>query len=588
MSENNDHPIERIVPSEGPRPSSSAVTLFTIMLMLLIFLIAVIGIVTHWSAVVASSSLVMLALIGATVLCIPLGIAGAAYHQFRKSHLHLEHTRVDLEMKQEQLAAVQDERIRTNERHAVELLLMQTRLAADPNGNRPFLVNPYTHQVTEVASGNYMQPVPTHYHIEEDNSESSGADAAQLASRILTEARNLIGGKYDQKQLPGAGPTIARPSQEAILDQLPYNSFVVSPGVNADTGEIVLVNLLEVPHVKFIGAPGFGKSCLAASILDQVSQTNDRQHLQLALLDCEHKTSRLFEQNENIARVRVGGRIVDLVATHADMVAVQLGFLKREMMRRAELSESELDRTPVIIMYVEEMLSLQYEVDPKLLQQMVDDILILAVRARKYRMFLLSCMQTDYSTTEMKVSQKMYRFRGAAAIDPTAARAAGFQNTDLVKVNFASGQKGQFVIEYPGFSNIVLVASYDVKRKLQQLEAVGSRSAVHAPVEHNKGNFQTEPDRVIVDADSPETSDLQPRPSVPFRQETGVNAPVEPTYRGTEPKRYLLNQDEIGQFAAAYKACGSIEKALDAIGKSGRYKAHGSEIVRVFNLRKDA
>lgn len=37
----------------------------------------------------------------------------------------------------------------------------------------------------------------------------------------------------------------------------------------------------------------------------------------------------------------------------------------------------------------------------------------------------------DFSTAELRVSQKMFRFRGAAAVDPSAARAAGLINTDL-------------------------------------------------------------------------------------------------------------------------------------------------------------
>lgn len=389
-----------------------------------------------------------------------------------------------------------------------------------------------------------------------------------------------------------AAPALTRPSQEAIIEQLPYNQYMVSPGAQLSNGEIVAVSLLEVPHVKFIGAPGFGKSCLAGSILDQVTQTNDRQHLQLALLDCEHKTSRLFENNPNIAQVRVGGRVVDLVATDADMVAVQLGFLKREMMRRAQLSEAELDGQPVLLMYVEEMLSLQYEVDPKLLQQMVDDILILAVRARKYRMFLLSCMQTDYSTDEMKVSQKMFRLRGAAAIDPSAARAAGFQNGELIKANFQQGQKGQFVIEYPGFSNVVLVPSYDVKKKLQQLGRSDARGTlVNARGEQIAGNFEDEPDAGIVDADRAENGGYEDLPgNVRTFPQTGINAPgTQPDAASDErPKEYRLTDEEIPRFIAAYKASGNVDKALAAIDHGARFRKHAGELVSALNLRKDA
>jgi len=110
------------------------------------------------------------------------------------------------------------------------------------------------------------------------------------------------------------------------------------------------------------------------------------------------------------------------------------------------------------------MLSLQYEVvDPRLLNRLFADLTVLSVRGRKYGVFLLAVMQTDYSSQDMKVTQKMFRFRAAAAVDVTAARAAGFMNTELIKQNFQQGVPGQFVIEYPSFSDIVLAPTYDVK-----------------------------------------------------------------------------------------------------------------------------
>jgi hypothetical protein len=95
---------------------------------------------------------------------------------------------------------------------------------------------------------------------------------------------------------------------------------------------------------------------------------------------------------------------------------------------------------------------------------MLADVTVLSVRGRKYGMFLIAVMQTDYSSEELRVSQKMFRFRAAAAIDQSAARAAGFQNTELIKQNFQQGVPGQFVIEYPSFSQLVLAPTYDVKR----------------------------------------------------------------------------------------------------------------------------
>ena len=273
-----------------------------------------------------------------------------------------------------------------------------------------------------------------------------------------------------------AAPQYNQPDLEWLISHLEEDSLTVSPGIAADTGKPVVVDMMAVPHLKIIGSTGFGKSCLAAAMMQQATRLNSPEVLQLALLDLEHKTSRLLEQTPHIARLRAGSRTVDMVASNADEVVQHLSILKHELDRRTRLAEPDLAREPVLLMYVEEMLALQYEeIDPVYLARMFKDLTILAVRGRKYAMFLLACMQTDYSTKEMQITQKMFRFRSAAAIDTTAARAAGFMNAELIKENFANGKPGQFVVEYPSFSGIVLAPRYDVKRELAKLDAPAPR-----------------------------------------------------------------------------------------------------------------
>jgi len=349
------------------------------------------------------------------------------------------------------LQAITDENRRKNELHELQRETIQ--LPADISGNYPAIYNAKTQNVIVLQPGQFIQPVPNHYapHFHyQDTSTRTGQEQAALNTPIN------------------------QPSQDWLLSQLPENRLVVSPGVQLSDGKVVQASIIEVPHFKLLGASGFGKSCLAGSLLDQAVRLNSPNLFQVALLDLEHKTSRLFEDRPHVAQVRIGQRLIQMVATNADEVVEYLGYLTKELDRRAALSEQELNRLPILFMYVEEMLSLQYEViDPKLLQIMFAALTILSVRGRKYGMFLLACMQTDYSTNELKVSQKMFRFRAAAAIDQTAARAAGFQNTELVKQNFQQGKPGQFVIEYPSFSQIVLAPIYDVKR------LVGQKTAVH-------------------------------------------------------------------------------------------------------------
>jgi hypothetical protein len=265
-----------------------------------------------------------------------------------------------------------------------------------------------------------------------------------------------------------ASPHVRQPSMYSLLQQLEPGALQVCPGVRADTGEPVILSIEDAVHFKLIGSSGFGKSCEAAALLEQAITLNGPEVLQIALLDLEHKTSRLFEDSPNVAVLQVGKRHVPMVATTADEVALYLGYLKSELDRRARLSESDLQYAPVLLMYVEEMLALRYEVDEKLMGRMLADLSVLAVRARKYRMFLLACTQTDYSTPELRTAQKQFRTRIAYAIDITAARAAGFMSTDLIKQNFTTSQKGdgQFVLESPGIAALMLAPVYDVKQKL--------------------------------------------------------------------------------------------------------------------------
>ena len=102
-------------------------------------------------------------------------------------------------------------------------------------------------------------------------------------------------------ELPPMAPVVSAPMQHFLLGQLPQNKLLVSPGVRRSNGEIVAINITEIPHLKIIGSSGFGKSCLAASLLDQATTLNSPDILQIALLDLEHKTSRIFEHRSHVA-----------------------------------------------------------------------------------------------------------------------------------------------------------------------------------------------------------------------------------------------------------------------------------------------
>jgi hypothetical protein len=345
--------------------------------------------------------------------------------------------------------------------------LALTRIPLDTNGNPPYLLDQPDRHITILPAGN-----PPYRPMKE-----------QIAAPLQP---NLI-----------AAP-IARPSQDQLLAALQEQNepWTFSPGVNTANGSIAIVSLVKVPHLKIVGSTGFGKSCLAGAIIDQSTKLNSPRRLQLALLDLEHKTSRLFETLPHVAEVQVGKRMVPMVATDADEVALYTEYLKRELDRRTGLSQQELHNTPVLLMYVEEMLSLAYEpFDAKTLARLFANLTLLAVRGRKYGMFLLACMQIDYSTEELKVASKMFRFRSAAAVDVSAAKASGFINTDLIKQNFQTARKGEFVVEYPSFSNIVVAPGYDVEAMLNAKDGVfDEEEEVFSP---RSGNVQNLDLRIV-------------------------------------------------------------------------------------------
>lgn len=266
------------------------------------------------------------------------------------------------------------------------------------------------------------------------------------------------------KELPA--PQYAKPTMDELYSAVKRNQLEIAMGRNLKTGEIVVAPIIPSVHFKLIGGSGFGKSCLAAAMLDIATTCNSPDVLRIALLDLEYQTSRLFEHLPHVLEVPTGrGGRQPLHGKDADEVAKMLGWLRKELDRRAD---RRINR-PLLLVYIEEMLALRYEVDDKLKAQMLADLAILALRARKYGIFFLACMQTDYSTPELREAQKQFRTRSGFAIDASAARAAGFMNNELVKQNFLAGKQGQYLLEKPGFSHLMLAPLYDVEAKLDEM-----------------------------------------------------------------------------------------------------------------------
>ncbi len=327
---------------------------------------------------------------------------------------------VYLQHKIEDLRARQDERRRLNEKHEMELYLAESRLQADERGNRPFVFDRVSSQVLQIASGNYIQPVPSHLHQEYNYSDTS--------SRAAAAAQAVQG--YEQ------------PALATIIEELIPNALEFAFGVDPLTGLLVKTTLPKAVHVQLLGATGQGKSRQATSILTQLCARNDKEHLALALIDAEGETSAPFQ---GLPHVRY------------------LADDPKEAGRTFKALVSELERRditrvvwPVLFIFVEEFLNLRRTMPADYRDQVLEDYTTLALRGRKRGMFLFSIGQTAYSEKAIRDAQGQFLSSMAFAVKPTAARSAGFTNTDLLNRLYSERRPGQFLLERPAGDSILL------------------------------------------------------------------------------------------------------------------------------------
>ena len=237
-------------------------------------------------------------------------------------------------------------------------------------------------------------------------------------------------------------------------------------------------------HLKIIGASQYGKSSMAAAILYLITRTHGPENVQIALLDLEHKTSKLFADCQHIARVTINGERITLHAKSYEEVLAHLGYCVEVMNQRYALSEEEVEQEPLLVVYVEEFLDLKdyykrlidstsgdaREAAKRDYSQLVFRISQLARRALKVKIQLLLCAQVDYRDEDFR--EALVNITGGMSfnVDPPAARAAGFIRADLLKRNMEDNKRGQAVVETLDCKDLILAPEYNLKEKLRALD----------------------------------------------------------------------------------------------------------------------
>jgi len=248
-------------------------------------------------------------------------------------------------------------------------------------------------------------------------------------------------------------------------------------------------------HLKLIGASQYGKSSMAAAILYLITRTHAPESVLIALLDMEHKTSKLFADIPHLAHVNINGNWTPLHAKTREQVLQHLNHIVAIMNERYSLSEAEVEQEPILLVYLEEFLALKdyfkRQIDKLLGEakeqakkdyaELVFAVSEIARRGLKVKVQLLMCAQVDYRDDDFREALVNITGGMSFCVDSTAARAAGFVRSDLLKRNVEDDKKGQAVVETPDCKDLVLAVEYNLKKKLLDFEKERLRNAGHKP-----------------------------------------------------------------------------------------------------------
>jgi FtsK/SpoIIIE family len=275
-------------------------------------------------------------------------------------------------------------------------------------------------------------------------------------------------------------PKIQRLTIGSIVRHTTANSYQIFIGrsMTKDKNPAVKIGFRK-RHIKIIGASQYGKSSMAAAFLDIVVRTHDPEHVLVALLDLEDRTSKLFASIPHRAMVTLDGKQIVLHARSKEQVLEHLGYLLRIMDERYKLSVREVEQEPIILIYLEEFIALKDHFKTlakaggqakKDYEDLVHRIKELARRGLKVYMQFLMCAQVDYRDDDLQEALINVNSGMSFSVRATAAIAAGFKQTELINRNITNNMVGQAVVEMPDCQDLVLAPDYNLEARLRVLE----------------------------------------------------------------------------------------------------------------------
>lgn len=318
-------------------------------------------------------------------------------------------------------------------------------------------------------------PAQSQEAVDEEESPERPAQSSALPEHPLFQAPQTV-----------RSDALERVSVALICEHVERNSFQLYIGRSlTEPGHPAVPLAIDKQHIQIIGVSQHGKSSFAAALMEILTRTHDPEHLQLALLDMENLTSRLFADLPHVAEwngTKLHARSIEEVIALLDLILEIIAY-------RYALPASERRDLPILLVYVEEFLALKNELKQRIAllkgEQFKEEreeairqyallstaVTTIALRGLKARVQLLLCAQIDYADTDFREAFAQFGLRLSFGVDPDAARAAGFKANELLAQNFKAHAVGQAVLEAPGVKDLLLAPDFPLEERLIALEA---------------------------------------------------------------------------------------------------------------------